>query len=374
MDISGYSFNAMFDANMTAFQVAETVVAGFRRLLSPTVLTKPFVWAKLGQGSVAFHMNTLLPAYDTNLDTLKLVFADASALYIFEEGWEHPENDNPQWRHQISNRISDSLQEEIEDVWQDDDVEDDTPTKRCPGCHTGYAQRVYSQHTKLCSSFQRMTGQTGGPKDARSSLPPRPLPKGKQRAHPVAPPSQPVVKEEPMEVEISTPYPRGSSPINLSSDPDAPAPLVRPKRNPMKMLKQLAAYPQFGPAWLEEQVQRFERRTTPLSTARSEASPLVTDRSGQEPLFVGDYSYDEPVTSEDRDAEARRMFNALFDVDSLNRENEAHVEDVQPGSIPPANNGESCCGGRIITELSIWSSRRTGSNDIFPFSSGCPGC
>jgi hypothetical protein len=198
-----------------------------------------------------------------------------------------------------------------------------------------------------------MTGQTGGPKDARSSLPPRPLPKGKQRAHPVAPPSQPVVKEEPMEVEISTPYPRGSSPINLSSDPDAPAPLVRPKRNPMKMLKQLAAYPQFGPAWLEEQVQRFERRTTPLSTARSEASPLVTDRSGQEPLFVGDYSYD---------------------VDSLNRENEAHVEDVQPGSIPPANNGESCCGGRIITELSIWSSRRTGSNDIFPFSSGCPGC
>jgi hypothetical protein len=95
--------------------------------------------------------------YVTSLINLRDEFRGSGALYIIEEGWEDPANDDPQWRKMMCSYMG-----QPESFWsaeQESDEEEEREKKgtiwrECTGCDYKYLRDALLEHQKTCNPYK----------------------------------------------------------------------------------------------------------------------------------------------------------------------------------------------------------------------------
>ncbi|KAH8087258.1 hypothetical protein HD553DRAFT_340421 [Filobasidium floriforme] len=308
-ETTGYSQLIDLTPNMNPTDIAKTVLDKFRAKHGSRFLIKPFLWAKLGQGTTRFHPETLGRAYEFTLKDLQKMYHNSSSMYIIEEGWEFPANDSPGWRYQIT-----AAHKQEGDMWEEDLDSDDSDHRNalrpCSGCRRKYPSTQLPVHQRNCVPFRE---QEEGEEDnkAKTSRKKSNLAlNGKVKA-------EPGLKLEPTSPSYTRPRPRpkqkwkgkgkqratsvsssGISIVNvIDSDDEQSAPALG------KLLSKVAQHPAFGARWLSNQKQRLRSHldlanslggvdsSNPTSTGRAESSYDQTESGSGAGPFDGTESF-----------------------------------------------------------------------------------
>jgi hypothetical protein len=81
-----YSTRIHFMSDWDPETITRKVIEQFREILGEEALQRPFLWARIGQGSSKFAPSQTWRTYTTTLANLREEFRSSGALYIFEEG------------------------------------------------------------------------------------------------------------------------------------------------------------------------------------------------------------------------------------------------------------------------------------------------
>jgi hypothetical protein len=298
---SKHSKHIDFQASWNPPDIAQAVITAFRSVLGPTALVKPFIWTKIGPGTTTFHHDNFMGCYTATIKDLKSYFYNCTSIYVLEEGWQLPENDNPAWRLTISRLEGldcDRWEEEMEGNLGIDGL------VGCKGCEGRYPPIALQQHQDVCPDFKHLS--RNGRLDAK-----RPAPKQRPRKIiKVKPEPVSIVKPEPVNAEPWSDDARSSSPnsvICLSDNPDAVAIPLKSREltsdAAVTLLRRLSSHPAFDDNWLEVQLRRLESSTTsqPLYRANllgARANSATNPLTGPTILPYNDTSADDLLSME----------------------------------------------------------------------------